>query len=111
MKARDLVKNAPNALVFAVTAVFVTIVAAFVVLAVTGSSSEEFRSFLNTVLSLATVILSGGAAVAAGSAAKSSANTETQTNGVMDQRIADGVKKALAEHETVKNREAAGYIE
>jgi hypothetical protein len=81
VKASDVVKNAPNSIVGAVTAIFIAIIAAFVVLAVTDSSSVEFRSFLNTVLNIATVLLSGGAAVAAGAAAKSAAKTEEQTNG------------------------------
>jgi undecaprenyl pyrophosphate phosphatase UppP len=89
-------KNAPNSVIYSVTAVFVVIIAAFVVLAVTGSSSDDFRSFLNTVLNIGSVVLSGGAVVAAGAAAKSSANAETQTNGAMSERIAEGVRQALA---------------
>jgi hypothetical protein len=95
VKASALVKNAPNSLIYSVAAIFVAAIAAFVVLAVTDSSSTEFRSFLNTVLNIAAVALSGGAAVAAGSAAKSSANAETQTNGVLDQKIENAVRRAI----------------
>lgn len=97
MKASDLVKNAPNSIVYSVTAIFVTIIGAFVILAVTNSSSTEFRSFLNTVLNIGSVILSGGAAVAAGAAAKSSANAESQTNGLSETERADIAKKAALE--------------
>jgi hypothetical protein len=90
-------RNAPNSLIYAVTAVFITIIAAFVVLAITGSSSADFRSFLNTVLNIGSVVLSGGAVIAAGAAAKSAGNVETQTNGSMDQRITDGANAAIAE--------------
>lgn len=102
MKASDLVKNAPNSVVYSVAAIFVTIIIAFVVLAVTGSSSDDFRSFLNTVLQIGSVVLSGGAVVAAGAAAKSSANaerssanTEDQTNGQLDQKIETAVRRAI----------------
>lgn len=94
---RDLMKNAPNSVIYAVTAVFVAIIAAFVVLAVTGSSSDDFRSFLNTVLNIGSVVLSGGAVVAAGAAAKSSARAEIQTNGLSDAERHDIAKKAAAE--------------
>lgn len=93
---RDLMKNAPNSLIYAVTAVFVTIIAAFVVLAVTGSSSDDFRSFLNTVLNIGSVVLSGGAVVAAGAAAKSSATAVSQTNGLADAERQDIAEKAAA---------------
>ena len=88
-------KNAPNSLIYSVTAVFVTIILAFVVLAVTGSSSDDFRSFVNTVLNIGSVILSGGAVVAAGAAAKSSANAEDQTNGQLDKKIENAVRRAI----------------
>lgn len=94
---RDLMKNAPNSLIYAVTAVFVTIIAAFVVLAVTDSSSADFRSFINTVLNIGSVVLSGGAVVAAGAAAKSSAKAESQTNGLASAERLDIAKKAAAE--------------
>jgi hypothetical protein len=97
VKARDLLKNAPNSVIYCVTAIFGVIIVAFVVLAVTGSSSDDFRSFLNTVLNIGSVILSGGAVVAAGAAAKSSANAERQTNGLADAERHDIAKKAATE--------------
>lgn len=95
-------KNAPNSVIYSVAAVFVAIIAAFVVLAVTGSSSEDFRAFLNTVLNIGSVILSGGAVVAAGAAAKSSATAVEQTNGLAEAERHDIAQKAasaaLAQH-------------
>lgn len=97
-KLGDVVKNAPNALIWAVTVVFVAVLASFVILSVTGSNSDDLRSIINTIMNVAAVVLTGGGAVLAGSAARSAKNTEEQTNGSLDKRIADGVAAGLAVH-------------
>ncbi len=75
-------KNAPGwVLAVCATIIFVVIVGAFVFLSATGADATEFRSFLNTLLNVGSVLLGGGAFVAAGAAAKSAANAEKQTNG------------------------------
>jgi hypothetical protein len=89
-------KNAPNSVIYSVAIVFVTIIAAFVALSITGSDTAELRSFLNTVLNFASVILGGGAFIAAGAAAKSAGKAEQQTNGQMHQTIRDAVADAVA---------------
>lgn len=88
-------RNTPG-WIFAVcgTIIFVTCVAAFVFLAATGADATEFRTFLNTVLNFAGVILAGTSAVAAGAAAKSAANAEKQTNGELTDRIKSAVIEA-----------------
>lgn len=95
MKVSDLMRNAPNSIIYSVTAIFVAVIVAFVVLAVTGSSSDDFRAFLNTALNIAAVVLSGGAAVAAGAAAHSSAKADDQTNGQLDEKIETAVRRAI----------------
>jgi hypothetical protein len=91
MKIGDIVKNAPNALIYSVALCFVAILAAFTVLSATGSDATELRSFITLTMSLAAGLFSGGSLIVAGSAAKSSAATEQQTNGTLtakDQEIA-----------------------
>ena len=99
----NIMKNAPNGLIWAVTLCFCGILAAFVILSIQGADTADLRSFLNLVLNIASGLFSGGALVVAGAAARSSARVEEQTNGVMDKRIVEGAKKALREHEAAQN--------
>lgn len=93
---RALMKNTPNPILWICgTIVFVTVIAAFVVFGVTGADATEFRAFLNIVLNIAAVLLSGGAFVASGASAKSAAKAEEQTNGALDGRIQDAVQAAI----------------
>jgi Kef-type K+ transport system membrane component KefB len=80
------VKNVPGIVWVCATVTIVAIIGSFVILGVTGADATEFRSFLNTIMNAATVLLSGGAFVFAGASAK-------QTNGVLD----DKIRAALAE--------------
>jgi hypothetical protein len=102
---KDLFKNAPNALIYAVTALAVATIAAFVILAVTESDATEFRAFMNTLLNIVSTLFAGTAAVAAGAAAKSAGKTEEQTekvveqtNGNLDGRIQDAVQAAIQQY-------------
>lgn len=95
MKLGDLVKNAPNALIYSVALCFLGILAAFTVLSATGADTTDLRSFLNLVLNIASGLFSGGALVVAGAAAKSSANAERQTNGELDGKIENAVRRAV----------------
>ena len=90
-------KNAPNSVIWAVAFAFASVVAAFTILSINGADTGDFRAFLNTVMNLVTVVLSGGALVAAGAAAKSSANAEEQTNGSLDRKIEGAVRRAYAD--------------
>lgn len=89
-----IVKNAPNAIIWAVCLCFLGVIAAFVVLAVTDSDATELRTLMNTVLNIASTVLSGGALVVAGAAAKSAHQTEQQTNGLQDEERAEIAHKA-----------------
>jgi hypothetical protein len=82
------VRNVPTAAWACLTVAFVTVVAAFVYLSAQGADTAEFRSFLNTTLNFAGLLLSGGAVAFAGKAAQ-------QTNGGLDARIEAGVQRAL----------------
>lgn len=95
MNLRDIVKNAPNPILWVCgTVVLVTVIAAFVVFGVTNSDATEFRAFLNILLNVVSVVFAGGAMVTAGAAAKSSATAAEQTNGALDSRIREAVKAA-----------------
>lgn len=93
-------KNAPNpVIIVCATVAFVTVIGAFVIFGITGSDATEFRSFLNVLMNAATLILSGGSMLVAGSAARSASKAEEQTNGQLDTRIKSAVKLALSEKE------------
>lgn len=103
MNVRDMMRNTPGwVIAVCATIGFVTVIGAFVFLAATGADATDFRAFLNTVLNVASVVLGGGAFLAAGSAAKSAANAETQTNGALDKRIATQVAGQLISHGLTK---------
>src|SRR3954464_15180927 len=95
MKMGEILKNAPNALIWAVAVCFVAVVAAFVVLSFTGADTTDLRAFLNTILNIAGALFSGSALVVAGAAAKSAGNAERGVNGDLDKRIEHGVRRAI----------------
>lgn len=95
-------KAVPNIIWVSLTVCFLGIVTAFVVLSVTHADGTEFRSFLNTVLNIGTLIVTGGGAVYAGAAAKNAQVAKEQTNGQLDKRIATQVAQELVKHGLVK---------
>lgn len=94
-------RNLPAAAWACITVAFVAVIAAFVILTVTGSDPTEFSRWLNSVANLAGILLGGGAVAFSAKAAQ-------QTNGGLDKRIVDGakvaVKQALAEQRAVDTR-------
>lgn len=94
-------RNAPNWVIgvaaICITIVFLGTAGGFVFLSATGADATQFRAFLDTVFQFVTVLVSGGAFVAAGSAAKSAANAERQTNGELEPRIKRASKEAVTE--------------
>lgn len=96
-------KAVPQVVWVCLTIAFLGTIGAFVVLAITGSDGTEFRSFLNTVVNLAGLLLGGSSAVYAGVAAKNSQTTKDQTNGALDARIAKAVARELVAHGNPKN--------
>lgn len=97
----DLMKNVPlGAWVFASVAL-VAVLAAFVVLAVTGSDSSELRWVILTILNVGGSVGSIGGIVYSGAAARSSHRAAEQTNGALDERIAAGVAQALSAQRAV----------
>lgn len=72
------------------TVAFLGTVGAFVFLSATDNDAAEFRGFLNIVMNLVTLLVTGAAAAYAGKAAQ-------QTNGSLDERIKAGAAAALEE--------------
>ncbi len=83
----------PTPVYVCLTIAFLGILGVFAYLSAIGADGTEFRSFLNTVVNLVTLVVSGSAAVYAGKAQK-------QTNGDLDARIQDGVTAALNQQRT-----------
>jgi hypothetical protein len=71
-----------------ITVAFLATIGAFVFLSYTDSDAAEFRGFLNIVMNLANLVVTGGALAYAGVAAR-------QTNGGLDERIERGAARAL----------------
>lgn len=93
-----IVKNAPNALIWAVTVAFVAVIAAFCVLASLGSDTGDLRDFLSTILQLVTLAFSGGALIVGGAAAKSAGTVQEQNeNGHLPEKVEEGVRNAIRE--------------
>ena len=97
MRLVHIVKNAPNSLIYAVTAIVMTVIVSFTVLAAIGADPTDLRNVLNVLLNVAAVALSGGGVIVAGAAAKSASAAERQTNGAMTQTIRDAVAAAMTE--------------
>lgn len=92
----DWIRKAPTAVVIAVVIVCGVVAAgvltAYVVLALNGADTTEFRQWINTVGQILVFPLLGVGAVASVSAARSASRTEEQTNGTAlrrDEQIAD----------------------
>lgn len=90
----DMLKNAPNAVVWAVTVCFLGVLATLAILSLNGAETAELWSFVNRLTNIATMILSGGAFVAAGASAVSARKADKQTNGDLDARIDAAIQRA-----------------
>lgn len=75
------------------TVAFLGVLGVFAYLSAIGADGSEFRSFLNTMLNLVTLVVSGSAAVYAGKA-------QSQTNGDLDARIEAAVTTSLNRQRT-----------
>jgi hypothetical protein len=84
------------------TAAFLGTVGAFAFLSYTGSDAAEFRGFLNIVMNLANLLVTGGALAYAGQAAQ-------QTNGGLDKRVQAAARAALVE-QRVEDTEPGGEL-
>lgn len=83
-------------------------IAGFVALEMSGSSTTDYRAFLNLLMNGAILALSAIGAVGGVSAARSASNTEEQTNGQLtarDRKISD-----LQAENTRLRRSAGGVL-
>lgn len=95
MKLGDVVKNAPNALIYSVALCFVAVIVAFTVLSAVGGNTSDLRAFLVPIVSVLSALFSAGTLITSGAAAKSSANADDQTNGQLDAKIETAVRRAI----------------
>jgi hypothetical protein len=79
------------------TVIAITVILCLTVLSYYGKDASEVRSLVNTVVNLATLILSGGAFVVSGAGYRSAKTTEENTNGSLDTRITKAVRAALTQ--------------
>jgi hypothetical protein len=100
MNVGEILKNAPNSLIYAVTVAFVVVIGALTALSIAGADSSNLVSFMDTILNIVAALFSGGALVVAGAAAKSANNAEKQTNGDFHQAVQDTVREAMSENDT-----------
>lgn len=94
----DIMKKAPNALIWAVTICFISILAALVALSFSGADTTELWAFVNRLTNIGSVLLSGGAVIASGAAQRTAQEAVEQTNGQLDARIQAAVARALEQN-------------
>lgn len=93
-----IMRNAPNALIWAVALCFLGVLASFVTLAGMGADTTDLRTFLNTALNIAAALFSGTAVVVAGAAARSAGKVqEMQENGHVTEKVEEGVRNVMKE--------------
>ncbi len=88
-------RKIPHAVYYCLTAAFIVVVVTLGWLEYTQVDSTEFTRFLNTVLNLINPVISSFALIYAGKAAQ-------QTNGDLDQRITQAIKRGNLAHTTTE---------
>jgi hypothetical protein len=95
----NVLQKAPNIVVACVTTIILATIAGVVLLTITGHSTTDFSYLIGNILSGLGVLGSGGAFLYASASARSAHNVEEQTNGTMDERISNGIQRALLAHD------------
>lgn len=92
-------RKAPNALIYTVGACFCTVIIGIVVLIALGKDVEAIFQVVARTGSILSALFSGSALITSGAAYVSANRTEQQTNGVLDKRIENAVRRAMGEKE------------
>lgn len=96
---KSVTKSAPTAVVvICATVVILAMLGSVVALSIFGKDAENLFRMLNILLNTLGVLTGTGALLYAGSAARSSARTEQNTNGIMDQRMQAASKEAMQDY-------------
>lgn len=95
----DLMRNVPTGAWIFASVTVLGLLASFVVLGVTGGDTAELRLTILTLLNAVGAIGSVGGVIYSGSSAVKANQAAEQTNGALEQRIADGVNRALDQRE------------
>lgn len=98
----DALREVPSVVWVCITVIFLGILGSFVVLAATGSSSDDLSRFLNTIMNVGSIIMGGGGLAFGASAAVNSKRASEQTNGQMKETMKAAVK------EVISNDDASG---
>lgn len=94
----NVVQKAPNGVIaLCVTSVVLALIGAFTALAYAGKDTQQLAYLLNALMSSLGFLTGTGAFLYAGAAAKSSAQTEENTNGELTRRIHAAVANAMRE--------------
>ena len=92
-------KEVPGVVWVCITVVFLAVIGAFVVLSVTGSSSDDLSKFINTLMNLGMLILGSGGLAFGASAAVNAKKASQQTNGGpggLKDTVKDAVQEAIS---------------
>lgn len=107
MNWKLIMQKAPNGVIAVCVTIFACVVVlSFAALAWKSGDMSELRSLINTLFNVATLILSGGALVVGGAAARSADQAARQTNGELDGRIQSAVQAAMLTREQSRSVEA-----
>lgn len=102
----NLLRNAPNAVYYCITAVLITIIGSITILSYHSGNADNIFRLVNLVWNGLALLLSGGAFLYSGSAAKSSATAETALNGEFKDRVTAIVSEALIAHDQQKESQS-----
>lgn len=95
-------KNVPTGAWVTMCVAIVSVVAAYVVMPLTGADGTELRSLINQLINLGTLIAAGGSVIYSGAAAKNAQDAKDQTVGkstARDRAIAETAARAVLEQQ------------
>lgn len=98
MSSSPLRSTPPAVVIVCAAVVVVTMIGSVTALAAFGQNTDPVFKLINILIGAVNMLISASAVLYAGAAAKSAGTAVEQTNGVMDSRIEEGVKKALETH-------------
>ena len=89
-------KNVPTGGWVFMTVAFLAVIAAYVVMPLTGADGSDLRSLINQLINLGTLVAAGGSVVYSSAAAKNAQDAKEQTNGLLDAERRKIAQEAVA---------------
>jgi hypothetical protein len=90
-------REVPAVVWVCLTVVFLGVLGTYAYLAGTGSSADDLSRFLNTLMNIVMIVLSGGGLAFGASAAVNAKRASEQTNGQLKDTVKDAAKEAIQE--------------